>query len=71
MVLAAVARRHRPLGGRVARFAESLRHVARDDLKSQILLLSGAAPQAAFICSRAQSAKFVNPPGTSASVAAM
>ena len=35
------------------------------------LFLFGAACQTALMCARAQSAKFVNPPGTRASVAAM
>jgi len=40
-------------------------------LESQIAPLSGAGLQPAFMCTRAQSAKFVNPPGTRALAAAM
>ena len=38
---------------------------------SPCLLPVGAARQTAFMCARAQSAKFVNPPGTRALAAAM
>jgi len=40
-------------------------------LESQIAPLSGAGLQPAFMCSLAQSEKFVNPPGTRVSAAVM